>query len=124
MRSYTVQRPPYPGSAVVLPEGFCWWALLFGPLWFLFHGLWVSAILLFLVHAVIAAAVGYFAVPEAFAAAISAALSVLVGFNARDWWRLMLNRQGFSFEPVVLARSVEQAELTLMQRAYSEGSAA
>ena len=124
MRSYTVQRPPWPGSVVVLPEGFCWWAFLFGPLWFLFHGLWVSAILLALLHMAFAAAAEHFGVPAVFSATASLTLSVLVGFNARDWWRLMLTRQGFGFEPVVLARSLEQAELTLMQRAFAESSAA
>ena len=124
MRSYTVQRPPYPGSAVVLPEGFCWWALLFGPVWFLWHGLWFSAILLVLLHMAMAAVTGYFGAPEAISGIASLALSILVGFNARDWWRLMLTRQGFVFEPVVLAPTLEQAERTLMQRIFAESSAA
>lgn len=124
MRSYTVQRPPYPGSAIVLPEGFSFWAFLFGPLWFLFHGLWVSAILLVLVHVALGTALQYFGLPEVFSGIASLTVSVLVGFNARDWWRLMLTRQGFRFEPVVLGRSLEQAELTLMKRAFAETGAA
>lgn len=124
MRSYTVQRPPYPGSAIVLPEGFSFWAFLFGPLWFLFHGMWVSAILLVLVHVALGTALQYFGLPEVFSGIAFLTVSVLVGFNARDWWRLMLTRQGFRFEPVVLGRSLEQAELTLMKRAFAETGAA
>jgi hypothetical protein len=108
----------------VLPEGFSFWAFLFGPLWFLFHGLWVSAILLVLVHMAVAGACQHFGVPEVFSGIASLTVSVLVGFNARDWWRLMLTRQGYRFEPVVLGRSLEQAELTLMKRAFAETGAA
>ena len=123
MRSYTVHYPPGRCGMVVLPEGFSWWALLFGPFWFLFHGLWASAILLVLVHMAFAGAGQHFGIAEPVSGAVSLAVSVLVGFNARDWWRLMLSRQGYSFEPVVLARSLEQAELTLMQRTFAESRA-
>ena len=124
MRSYTVQRPPYPGSAVVLPDGFSFCAFLFGPLWFLFHGLWLSAVLLVLVHMALAAGFQHFGAAEVYSGIASLAVSVLVGFNARDWWRLMLTRKGYRFEPVVLGRSLEQAELTLMKRAFAETRAA
>lgn len=124
MRSYTIQRPPYPGAAVILPEGFSWGAFLFGPLWFLFHGLWVSAILLVLLYMVIAGAADHFAVAEEISSIALFAVNVLVGFNARDWWRLMLSRRRFRFLGVVQARSLEQAEWTLMQRAFAESSAA
>ena len=124
MRTYTVQRPPYPGAAMLLPEGFSWWALVFGPLWFLWHGLWFSAILLLLVQMALSGAVDYFGVPLALAWIPSACVSVLVGFNARDWWRLMLNRQGFTFVGVVLSTSLERAEWTMMERVYAENAAA
>ncbi len=124
MRSYTVQRPPHPGSATILPEGFSWGAFLFGPLWFLFHGLWLSAILLVLLYMAIAGAADHFAVAEGIWSIAVFTVNVLVGFNARDWWRLMLDRQGFRFVGVVQARSLEQAEWTLMQRAFAESNAA
>lgn len=124
MRVYTVQRPPYPGSAVLLPEGFSWGALVFGPLWFLWHGLWVSALLLLLVQAAVSGAADFFKVPMALAWLPSACISVLVGFNARDWWRFMLDRRGFTFVGVVLSNSLEKAEWTMMERVYAESTAA
>ena len=124
MRSYTVQRPPYPGSAVLLPEGFSWGALVFGPIWFLWHGLWMSALLLLLVQMALSGAMDFFGVPLAVAWMPSACVSVLVGFNARDWWRLMLDRQDFAFVGVVMSTSLEKAEWTLMERVYAENAAA
>lgn len=124
MRTYTVQRPPYPGSAVLLPEGFSWGALVFGPIWFLWHGLWMSALLLLLVQMALSGAMDFFGVPLAVAWMPSACVSVLVGFNARDWWRLMLDRQDFTFVGVVMSTSLEKAEWTLMERVYAENAAA
>ena len=124
MRTYTVQRPPYPGSAVLLPEGFSWGALVFGPIWFLWHGLWLSALLLLLVQMALSGAMDFFGVPLAVAWMPSACVSVLVGFNARDWWRLMLDRQDFTFVGVVMSTSLEKAEWTLMERVYAENAAA
>lgn len=124
MRTYTVQRPPYPGSAVLLPEGFSWGALVFGPIWFLWHGLWMSALLLLLVQMALSGAMDFFGVPLAVAWMPSACVSVLVGFNARDWWRLMLDRQDFAFVGVVMSTSLEKAEWTLMERVYAENAAA
>ena len=124
MRSYTVQRPPYPGSAVVLPEGFSWGALIFGPVWFLWHGLWLSALLLLLGQMALSGAMDYFGVPLALAWVPSACVSVLVGFNARDWWRFMLDRQGYAFVGVVLGNSLAQAEWTMMERIYAESTTA
>jgi hypothetical protein len=124
VRTYTVQRPPYPGSAVLLPEGFSWGALVFGPIWFLWHGLWMSALLLLLVQMALSGAMDFFGVPLAVAWMPSACVSVLVGFNARDWWRLMLDRQDFTFVGVVMSTSLEKAEWTLMERVYAENAAA
>ncbi len=123
MRSYTVQRPPYLGSAILLPEGFSFWAFLFGPLWFLFNGLWMSAMLLALLHMALTGAFQHFGVPEVFSGIAAFAVSILVGFNARDWWRLMLDRQGFTFLGVVQSNSLERAEWVLMERVFVENAA-
>jgi hypothetical protein len=120
MRTYTIQRPPLGGPAVVLPEGFDWGAFVFGPLWFLWHRLWLSALLLVLVQASVSMLAERLMPGGAVAGTASFAVSVLVGFNARDWWRLMLDRQGYAFAGVVLAPSLDKAEWTLMERAYAD----
>ena len=49
MRVFTVHTPPAENASaaepmpLLLAEGFCWAALLFGPLWLLAHRLWWPA---------------------------------------------------------------------------------
>jgi len=53
MRSYTLHLPidARPGEsigldrAVLVPDGFAWPAFAFGVLWFLFHRLWIAALI-------------------------------------------------------------------------------
>ncbi|NCY26165.1 MAG: DUF2628 domain-containing protein, partial [Alphaproteobacteria bacterium] len=42
MQAFSVHLPP-PAAAqtpILMPEGFAFWALVFGPLWLIRHGVW------------------------------------------------------------------------------------
>jgi hypothetical protein len=120
MRVYTVQKPPADSNAVVLKEGFSWWAFFFGPLWFLWHGMWASAILVVLLFYGVSYLTDYLNVVPPLAAVPALGLNVLVGLNARDWRRMVLTRRGYRFAGVVVADSQEQAEWTLIHRSFAE----
>ncbi len=124
MRIYTLQVPPDPGPPVLLPEGFSWGAFIFGPIYFLWHGLWISGILLFLLQFGLSSLVDHLGFPAIVAWLPSFGVSLLVGFSARDWWRMTLDRQGYSFAGVVAARSEDEAAWLLTERAFSENAPA
>ncbi len=112
MRSFTVQIPPGAdaGDAILLKEGFCIWSVLFGPLWFLWHRLWIGAIGLAVVQAVISGAAEQLGFSPLHAAVPTLGVAVLVGFSARDWWRWRLAKVGYRFADVVVARNQREAE--------------
>jgi len=111
MRIYTVHyRPEAGGGDVVLvKEGFSWPALVFGPLWALWHGLWVVALCLLaliVLAGAIGAVVGLDGVTEA---AVSMGLAIAVGCTANDLRRWTLDRRGFSEEAVVMGGGEDEA---------------
>jgi len=127
MRSYTVQIPPGGdlSEAVVLKEGFCWWAVLFGPLWFLWHRLWIGGIGLAIVQGVLTGTLERLGFAPLQVAVASAGIAILVGFSARDWWRWRLSATGYRFADVVVATSQREAEWRWFQRiAMPAGTAA
>ena len=97
-RIYTVHlRPESPApdrEAVLIREGFAFWAGLFTFLWALRHRLWFWAIILLAVQVGIAWAIDTFALAPVMLVALGGALFLLVGFAAPDWRRAGLARRG------------------------------
>jgi hypothetical protein len=112
MRSYSVQIPPggKTEDAVVLPDGFCWWAVLFGPLWFWWHRLWIGGIGLAVLQGVLTGSLEHLGFGPVQVAVASGGVAILVGFSARDWWRWRLSDKGYRFADVVIATSQREAE--------------
>jgi hypothetical protein len=111
MRIYTVHYRPEAGGGDIVPvkEGFCWPAFLFGPLWALWHGLWVVALWLLALIAVVGAAGAVFALDAATAMALLLGAVVAVGGTANDLRRWTLERRGFSEEGVVMGGGEDSA---------------
>ena len=111
MRIYTVHYRPEAGGGDIVPvkEGFCWPAFLFGPLWALWHGLWVVALWLLALTAVIGAVGAVFALDAVTATALSLGTAVAVGSGANDLRRWTLERRGFSEEGVVMGGGEDSA---------------
>jgi hypothetical protein len=112
MRSYSVQIPPDGdmGDAIVLGDGFCWWAVLFGPIWFLWHRLWIGGIGLAIFQGVLTGTLEHLGFNQVSIAVASGGVAILVGFSARDWWRWRLSDKGYRFADVVIATSQREAE--------------
>jgi hypothetical protein len=111
MRIYTVHYRPEAGGGDIVPvkEGFCWPAFLFGPLWALWHGLWVVALWLLALIAVVGAAGAVFALDAVTATVLSLGAAVAVGGAANDLRRWTLERRGFSEEGVVMGGGEDSA---------------
>lgn len=122
MRLFTIhaELPPSPGpegwpepkarAPILLREGFCLAAAVFGALWAAWHRLWLEAALLL---ALTVAAVLW--LPDPVDGFAIMALHVLWGFEARDRQRARLARRGQPLAAVVAAPDAEIAWFRLMR---------
>lgn len=108
MRSWTIHLPP-PGiqrrAAVLVPEGFSFWAFLFGPLWLFRHRCWLAGLIALVAFALASLA------PAPFGTALPLALAVLLGFHGHDLRRWTLERKDMPASHVVLGRDEDSALL-------------
>jgi hypothetical protein len=104
----TLAAPPAP--PVLLAEGFCLFAFLFGPLWFLWNRLWKEAAAL-----VVLSVAAVLLLPLAVDGIALLALHLLAGFEARDRLRARLARRGMPLQGVVLAPSLDFAWFRLAE---------
>ncbi len=107
MRIYTIHLPPPTSSskreAVVVREGFNWWALLFTGLWALGVRMWLMGVALILVTGALAASLDYAGAGDIVAGVVMVAVSVWIGAEANDWHRAHLTRKGWRRAAVVAA---------------------
>lgn len=130
MSVYTVHEPPQrdagaaaePDRFVLVRDGFHVWAMVFGPLWLLWRGLWLA--LLFYVIAWIGVQGGFWFLKAGAGAqtAIGFAFALLLGMEASTLWRWTLNRNGWKNVGVVVGDDLESAERRFFQ-SWREGSA-
>lgn len=100
---------------LLVKEGFCWPAFLFGWLWALWHRMWLTALLLLLVELALAAAAERLGLATAAQVALAFGMMLFVGFAANDWRRRSLRRRGFEEGPAVVGANQAAAEWRLLQ---------
>jgi len=98
------------GDAVLIKEGFCWPAFLFGPLWALWHGMWRTAIVLVILSGTVSGIGLVAGLAEAGDLALSAGLQVAMGLWANDWRRYVLARRDIFERGAIAARRMRDAE--------------
>jgi hypothetical protein len=114
LRAFTVHTRAWSaeadGDALLIKEGFSWPALVFGPFWALWHGMWKTAIVLFAaaIAITLAATLGGFS--GGAESAVSLAVQAATGLWANDWRRHVLARKGYVETTAVLARNLRDAE--------------
>ncbi|MEE7476345.1 DUF2628 domain-containing protein [Methylobacterium hispanicum] len=124
MRSYTLHLPPEarPGEAygldraVIVPDGFSWAAFAFSVVWFLFHRLWIAALLVAAGLALVAAGGYALGLSRPAATLVSLLVGVLIGLEASSLRRWTLARRGWPVRDAVLAGSPAEAEAKAMAR--------
>ncbi len=107
MRTYTAHLHPH-RRPVLVPEGFSWGALFFGPLWLLRHGAWIAAAL------AAAALVAATLVPPALRPLATFGVLLLLAVLGNDIRRWTLGLRQFRIAHVVAARSRDEALLRLL----------
>lgn len=116
MRLYTVHcgRTRDEGGVVLVKEGFCWPAFIFGGFWALWHRMWVLGAALIVLDGALDAIPELFAVnPLAHVIGVLG-LHAIFGYVANDIRRRHLARRGFDEASVVVGRSREEAEVRFL----------
>ncbi len=111
MRIYTVHRPAagVRGEVVLIKEGLCWPAALFGALWALWHRLWWPALALTAAALALELAVELVGLGPLGGAAVSLGYAAIVGYLANDWRRAALARRLYRFDRVIAAGDADTA---------------
>lgn len=97
-------------KAVLVKEGSSWPALIFGPLWLAWRGMWLVLafyVALVLIVAAIARLVG---LPDGVVTIVSTAINLLLGLEGNDLLRWTLERRRYHERAVVLGNNLAEAE--------------
>lgn len=124
LRTYTLHLPSgaiqgEPAAldrAVVVADGFSWPAFAFSVLWFLWHRLWLAAVLVALLLAGLAIGGRLFGLHPLAGLAMSLLAGVLIGLEASSLRRWTYAMQGRSVRDAVVALSRDEAETKLFAR--------
>lgn len=114
MATYTVQvrpgGPPADPDLVLVKEGFSWPALILGPIWFAWMGVWRWLIAYLVALAIFSVALAWLDGVEGIDSVIGVALAVFFAGHANDARRAALARRGYRFAGLTQARGVAEAE--------------
>lgn len=111
MRIYTVHLPPSgdPDEAELVKEGFCWPALILGPIWAAWHGLWLPGLALLALTVLLSLIGQVWPGVEAVTSILGFAVAALFGGEANDLRRRRLARAGWRHAGVVGGRGIDTA---------------
>jgi hypothetical protein len=124
MRSYTLHLPAdaRPGEsigldrAVLVRDGFSWSAFAFSVLWFLYHRLWIAALIV-LAGLMALAGLGHaLGLSPGIATLATLLASWLIGLEASSLRRWTLARRGWPVRDAVMAATHEEAEARALNR--------
>ena len=98
-------------APVLVPEGFAWGALLFGPLWLARHRAWIPAAL-----ALAAETLVFALAADVAATTLALALAIWLGVSGHDLRRWSMHQRGFSLFDIIAARDEADAFGKLLER--------
>lgn len=102
--------------ATIVPDGFSWTAFAFGPLWFLYHRLWIATLA---VVALLAAAIAggiLLGIRPGAALVIAVLVQLLIGLEASTLRRWTYARRGRPVRDAVVAHNADEAESKALGR--------
>ncbi len=124
MRVYTVHAPSAGVATIDVPidrfvfvrDGFHFWAMVGGVLWFLYHRLWLVAIGYVVVTLGLSFALAKLHVGSGTVFWVFALIALLMGFEAASLRRWTLSRRKWRQLDVVVARDEQEAERRFFDR--------
>ncbi len=116
MRHFSVHMAA-DGDAELVKDGFSWPALLFGPLWLAWRGMWRELAALIGLYVVIGMISG--SSPQ-LAMWLHVLVALLLGFEGNSLARAALERKGYEERGVISAQGRDEAGLRLAQAMVAE----
>jgi hypothetical protein len=115
---YSVFEPPERGGDAAdhmerfmfVRDGFSFAAFLFGPLWFLWHRLWLALLGYVAVAVVLGAGMRFVDTAYGIRGLAGLLVALLIGFEASSLRRWTLTRRGWKDRGVVVGEDLEAAE--------------
>jgi len=103
MKMWTAHLRP-DAEPILVPEGFSWLALIFGPLWLAAHRAWIPAVIVLAADVVVSTLV-----PMPLSIVLDVGLTLLVGLSAQDLRRWSIENRGYLLTHVIAARDEAEA---------------
>ncbi len=103
MKMWTAHLRP-DAEPILVPEGFSWLAMIFGPLWLAVHRAWIPAAIVLALDVI-----GAFLLPEPLSFVLDAGLAILVGLSAHDLRRWSIENRGYLLTHVIAAGDEAEA---------------
>jgi Protein of unknown function (DUF2628) len=124
MPVYTVHAPLAEGPDlrgttdrfVFVRDGFSFWALVAGPVWLIYHRLWLALLGYIVVSAIVSVGLGYLNVSADTRFAVMILIALLMGFEAASLRRWTFSRRKWRQLDVVVADDEEAAERRFFDR--------
>jgi hypothetical protein len=98
---------------ILLKEGFSWRAFIFGPLWFLYHKMWMEVAVLIAINFAFALLSKISSDLDKILLEIS--FLFIVALNANYWLNDRLRSKGYEFIGIAFGHDVLSAKLNILQ---------
>jgi hypothetical protein len=124
MAVYTVHAPPVEGTDVrgttdkfvFIRDGFSFWAFVFGPVWLLYHRLWLAFAGYMVLSLAMEVVLKLLHASAGGRLAVMTVIAVLIGLEANSLWRWTLSRRKWRQLDVVVEKNEEVAERRFFDR--------
>lgn len=103
-------------TAEFVPEGFSFWAFVFGVMWALYHRLWVLAFILLCLNIALSGMAETMGFSMLSISVLQLGLQLMVGFQANDARRIALTKRGYIVADMVAAHTLLHAEQRFYDR--------
>jgi len=114
VKIYSVQTLPWSSASdsgvVLIADRFSWPALIFGPFWTLWHGMWRTTIVLVVIGAAIGGASALAGLAPDAVSVFQVLVQIGLGLWGNDLRRAALARRGYVERAVVAGRNAIEAE--------------
>jgi hypothetical protein len=107
---------PSPDGIVFVRDGFSFWAFLLGPLWLIWHQLWLVLLGYLVVNGALEVLMSALRIGTGFRLLAMLALAVLMGLEGASLRRWTLSRRNWRQLDVVVGEDLEAAEHRFFQR--------
>ena len=98
-------------TARFVKEGFCIWALIFGPLWSLYSRLWLLSFIFISISVALTVAGNLGYVGQIQLQAVTIGINLLFAFEGRDWIADKLAYKGYKLFDIVTGDSEQEAQI-------------